>query len=364
MRDLLIHIIRKIIPKADISFVSDYIDNMKSERTIGAIPSPDFEDTDFLFILDRMYEIFKKGNVDCYENLCLRFAHISGIDSKSEIRSVGIGHSDDLKFEVVNGNEHSFVRVCTGVSEKRLECIKELSSRNGEGKLTDVIRIKNLDVLVFEWIDGRSVRDVMNGTTNREHFYWGYRSGIKLKKLHEIPLFAKPDVSNFVKSLNDLLDRCRYFSEAIPGYDRIVSRIHQYLPKITEADFAICHGDYNVDNILVSNQELMVIDFEYSRIGSVYEDVDTLMLFDGYDPYFSAGMIYGYCGGFGDQSFWRNLSFYHNVYLLNYYCRTFVYNYGNMALLHRVDEYNYKYCEDGQGVPGWFVKILDEMALL
>lgn len=190
---------------------------------------------------------------------------------------------------------------------KGLECLNEsiclltFVSKN----LPDINKQLNL----YVWLDGENLRSFLHNKTEISCYEYGIKSSKLLKKLHEV------NVSNVVARFNvdyyitDILAILRS-NDCILKYknlwlDLIVENAD--ILKIKKKD-SIIHFDFKPKNIMVSNDKLLLIDFDSFSIGNPW--------FDFYDKglaiykerqAFNKGVIDGYFNNNIPNDFWMFL---------------------------------------------------------
>jgi len=82
-----------------------------------------------------------------------------------------------------------------------------------------------------------------------------------------------------------------------------------------------CFGfdDYNIFNMMFSNESLAVIDFERYNICDPWEEFSDIVWSVKYSPHFATGQIRGYFGGEPPEEFWGLLALYISDYLLAFW---------------------------------------------
>ena len=190
---------------------------------------------------------------------------------------------------------------------KGLECLNEsicllpFVSKN----LPDINKQLNL----YVWLDGENLRSFLHNKTEISCYEYGIKSSKLLKKLHEVNVsnvVARFNVDNYITDILAILRS----NECILKYknlwlDLIVENAD--ILKIKKKD-SIIHFDFKPKNIMVSNDKLLLIDFDSFSIGNPW--------FDFYDKglaiykerqAFNKGVIDGYFNNNIPNDFWMFL---------------------------------------------------------
>lgn len=190
---------------------------------------------------------------------------------------------------------------------KGLECLNEsiclltFVSKN----LPDINKQLNL----YVWLDGENLRSFLHNKTEISCYEYGIKSSKLLKKLHEV------NVSNVVARFNvdyyitDILAILRS-NDCILKYknlwlDLIVENAD--ILKIKKKD-SIIHFDFKPKNIMVSNDKLLLIDFDSFSIGNPWFDFyDKGLVIYKERQAFNKGVIDGYFNNNIPNDFWMFL---------------------------------------------------------
>lgn len=190
---------------------------------------------------------------------------------------------------------------------KGLECLNEsicllpFVSKN----LPDINKQLNL----YVWLDGENLRSFLHNKTEISCYEYGIKSSKLLNKLHEVNVsnvVARFNVDNYITDILAILrsNECILKHKNI-WLDLVVENAD--ILKIKKKD-SIIHFDFKPKNIMVSNDKLLLIDFDSFSIGNPW--------FDFYDKglaiykerqAFNKGVIDGYFNNNIPNNFWMFL---------------------------------------------------------
>lgn len=167
----------------------------------------------------------------------------------------------------------------------------------------------NKQLNIYAWLDGENLRSFLQNKTEISCYEYGIKSSKLLKKLHEVNVsnvVARFNVDNYIAEILAILrsNECILKHKNI-WLDLIVENAD--ILKIKKKD-SIIHFDFKPKNIIVSNDELLLIDFDSFSIGNPW--------FDFYDKglaiykerqAFNKGVIDGYFNNNIPNDFWMFL---------------------------------------------------------
>lgn len=187
---------------------------------------------------------------------------------------------------------------------KGLECLSEsicllpIVSKN----FPDI----NKQLNIYAWLDGENLRSFLHNKTEISCYEYGIKSSELLKKLHEVNVsnaVARFNVDNYIAEILAILrsDECILKNKNL--WINLILENADIL-KIKNKD-SIIHFDFKPKNIMVSNDKLLLIDFDSFSIGNPW--------FDFYDKglaiykerqAFNKGVIDGYFKNNVLDEFW------------------------------------------------------------
>lgn len=129
-------------------------------------------------------------------------------------------------------------------------------------KVFDVIEIDGKQAIIMEYIQGRTIGDIIFKDMERAEYYMSIAVDIQ-QKIHAID-------ADSIEPMSEKLSR-QIQSANILGDER-KSILLQKLNAIT-SEKKLCHGDYHVFNLIMTNDDVIVIDWVDSSIGDIRADV-------------------------------------------------------------------------------------------
>lgn len=97
---------------------------------------------------------------------------------------------------------------------------------------------------------------------------------------------------------------------SISGGERIIDYLNQNRNLLKNRPQCFQHGDYHIGNMMMSGQELVIIDFDRFDFGDPWEEFNRIVWCAQKAPFFATGMVDGYFDFIVPQEFWQCLAFY------------------------------------------------------
>lgn len=184
-----------------------------------------------------------------------------------------IGGLNNTNFKVsYNGNDF-FIRICNKASLKN----------NFVNELEVINKAFSIDLTCkpyyFSIKNGNMILPWINGNMPNEHEFSSMnfidKLTTNLKKFHNL------NCKKIFKPFNDIrarIDLCKKLNIPIPNYinDLLNKLTHLEYILNTDITLGLCHNDLNCSNIILSNNNLYFIDYEYSSMGDVFFDLATI----------------------------------------------------------------------------------------
>ena len=184
---------------------------------------------------------------------------------------------------------------------------------------------------IQSWIDGEDLKTVLPQLSETEQYILGMKAGEILRKIHSIPLLethidywtAIPIKENWTVRYNRMLDNAvndykacgLRFSDDSYVLDYIDKNRHLLNNRPQCFDF----DDFNVFNMMFSNGNVIIIDFERYNICDPWEAFSDIVWSVKHSHHFATGQIRGYFGGEPPEEFWGLLALYFSEYLLAFW---------------------------------------------
>jgi tRNA A-37 threonylcarbamoyl transferase component Bud32 len=129
-------------------------------------------------------------------------------------------------------------------------------------KILDVTRIDGNQAIIMEYIKGKTIGDILLENMDQAEYYMNISVNIQ-QKIHMI-------VTDALEPMTDKLTRQ---IESVQNLDqRHKSALIQKLNTIT-FEKRLCHGDYHLFNLIMSENEVTIIDWVDSSTGDIRSDI-------------------------------------------------------------------------------------------
>ncbi|MBM7835192.1 phosphotransferase [Clostridium sardiniense] len=159
------------------------------------------------------------------------------------------------------------------LDEKSL--LKENSILKIINRKSYILRCENLSILLCNWIDGDTPCEYL---CNSNEFI--YKLSIKLKEFHSLTPSKELNCISPFSYINNKLSYCKDKNIQLPKtYDYYLELLNYIKNKFPIKNFSLCHNDLNPSNIIVSNNNPLLIDFEFSALNDIFFDLATYSLF-------------------------------------------------------------------------------------
>lgn len=166
--------------------------------------------------------------------------------------------------------------------------------------------------LLYTWIDGEDLGDVLPQLPAQEQYELGLRSGEILQKIHSIP--APPKQEDWAKRFRRKVKRKIRLYKAcgikLAGAKDLIRYLRKNKRLLKGRPQCFQHGDYHQGNFMLTAQGLVIIDFDRYDFGDPWEEFNRIVWCAQTSAHFAAGMVSGYFGGAPPMEFWRLLAYY------------------------------------------------------
>lgn len=165
---------------------------------------------------------------------------------------------------------------------------------------------------VLTWVDGVDAEEAIPNLSEAKQYSFGLRAGEILRTIHQIP--APDSQEPWETRMNHKIDRKIAGYRACPikydGAERMIAYIEEHRGLLVDRPQIYQHGDYHIGNMMMSNGELVIIDFDRDDYGDPWEEFNRIVWCAQKSPLFASGMVYGYFGEKPPETFWRLLALY------------------------------------------------------
>jgi len=236
----------------------------------------------------------------------------------TKIEPITKGWSKDKKYCVTNANGVKYLlRIAPSSQYESKKSLFELQKQVSELGVPMCIPIDfgncNAGVYTLQsWIYGEDFKDVLLRFTETEQYLFGIKAGEALRLIHSIT--APQDEKNWATKYNQKIDKqiAMYKDCDIQflGDNHILTYLTENRHLLeTRQSQCFQHGDYHIGNMMLSEGELIIIDFDRNSYGDPWEEFNRIV-FCKRSPHFSTGMLRGYFGGEPPKNFFETLMLY------------------------------------------------------
>lgn len=246
---------------------------------------------------------------------------VSCLQDVIKIEKLDKGYSLDKKYIVYFSDKKYLLRIgdINGYEKKKAEfqILRRMRKYNVQSPQPIDIGILselNFCYIIYSYIDGIDVKDVLHRLTEKEQYTIGTEAGRQLSSMHLL---------SGSLSLNSWYERAmakhyRYLEAykscgiKIGNDDKILDFIEKNKHLLKERPNQFQHDDFHLENIIVNNKRYAgVIDFNNFDWGDPLHDFVKVALFQRESSIpFSVGQIEGYFNGKVPETFWMLYSIY------------------------------------------------------
>lgn len=228
------------------------------------------------------------------------------------------GWSGDDKYCITSDTGEKFLlRISSLENEKRVReafHYQELVAKAGI-LVSKPIEIGTNDKQIYtieEWLEGDDARDVIANYSNQEQYDFGYTVGKYMLEIHKINAPSK--IAQWDEKFNAKMDRKiqNYLSSGFehPDAHYFIDYIEKNRHLLKGRNHTFQHGDYHIGNMMISNNEIFIIDFDKYDFGDPWEEFNRIVWSAQASDQFAKGMVDGYFNQEPPMTFWKLLSLY------------------------------------------------------
>jgi len=225
---------------------------------------------------------------------------VSFLDGAIFLNEVNEGWSDDKKFIYEQSGEKYLVRVretSLDLFNYKVSILKKFSSLSDRlPKLIDASYIDEHQVLIFEWLEGQSILEVIDGINEEKQFALGQQAGKILRDIHKES--APGDTIEWSKRYNEKIDRVilsyQQGKHHFNGDSLLIDYIENNRYLLNGIKNNLQHGDFHMGNMIVKEDELFVIDLDRCDYGCSVEEYNRFYFTSKFSPAFANGQLQGY----------------------------------------------------------------------
>ena len=166
--------------------------------------------------------------------------------------------------------------------------------------------------ILLSYLEGEDGEAAVSAMTDEEAYRLGIEAGNYLRRLHSVDI--PPQERTWWDRYREKMPRkiaalksCEY---KLPMQDMILDYYETHCDLMKDRPLVLCHGDYHLGNMIVSNGKIGIIDFDKNGIADPYDDLKPFCWNAMVSEYFETGLINGYFDHGIPDDFWRILKFY------------------------------------------------------
>lgn len=210
---------------------------------------------------------------------------------------------------------------------------------------------------IIEWIDGDDAENTIPTLPLEKQYTYGLKAGAYLKSIHSI---QAPDhildwEPRFNKKMSAKIDSYLSSTHKYEKGQLFIDYINANRDLLKNRPQTYQHGDYHIGNMMISNDQIYIIDFDRDDYGDPWEEFNRIVWSAQTSPAFATGIIDGYFNGNIPQDFWKLLLLYISSNTLS--SITWAEQYGLdqiEVMINQADEILSWYGEMTKVVPGWY----------
>ncbi|WP_420113049.1 phosphotransferase family protein [Pseudactinotalea sp.] len=245
-------------------------------------------------------------------------AELLASDRFTSVDSVTAGWSDDRKYRVTtpDGTRYLLRVSAPGRTDHRRQVFDVMSQVADQGvPICRPVEIDTCDdglYMLLEWIDGEDLGPLLPRIPASQQYELGVTSGRRLRTIHTAP--APEVATSWTELFNTKIDtKLRTYMASDLRYDgdeHLIRYVAENRHLLDGRPQTFQHGDYHPGNMMLSDGELYIIDFDRADIGDPWEEFNRIVWSAQLSPAFASGQLHGYVGGDPPDTFFRLLALY------------------------------------------------------
>lgn len=165
---------------------------------------------------------------------------------------------------------------------------------------------------LFSWVEGIEAEKKIPKLSFKDQYKFGLKAGRILKKIHEL----KPprNIISWEERFNKKIDKGIRLNEMCkikcPGADVIIKYIDSNRELLNKRKQTFHHGDYHIGNMIISGNEIGIIDFNRFDYGDPWEEFNRITWCARRSKAFASGRIDGYFENNVPDKFFKLIALY------------------------------------------------------
>jgi aminoglycoside phosphotransferase (APT) family kinase protein len=152
-------------------------------------------------------------------------------------------------------------------------------------KILDVTKIDGKQAIIMEYIQGRTIGDMLSENMEQAEYYMNISVDIQ-QTIHKIT----------ADSLEPMTEKLRRQIDSAPNLD--IRQKSDLIRKLDAMTFEkrLCHGDFHLFNLILSDSKVTIIDWVDSSAGDIRADIyRTYLLYSQYSVELADMYLHLYC---------------------------------------------------------------------
>lgn len=187
-----------------------------------------------------------------------------------------IGGLSSENYKVIYNNNPYFIKICTHIylhTDRDTEIT--VINKADEINISPHVYYFSLENgnMITSWINGK-----MPSLTDFSSSSFLSNLGTTLKTFHQLQ--CKKTFNPF-KHIKERLKICEKLNLSLPkSIDTLLSTLNSLEVKLNKNSLiGLCHNDLNASNIIIYNDKIYFVDYEYSSMGDIFFDLATISWF-------------------------------------------------------------------------------------
>jgi len=166
--------------------------------------------------------------------------------------------------------------------------------------------------MLQSWVDGEDLIPLLPNMTKEQHYSLGLDAGKYLRQIHTIPAPAEQEEWQlyFNAKIDRTINNYQECGLSFEGDNHILEYIEQNRHLLANRPQNFHHGDYHTGNMMLSDGELVIIDFDRFSFGDPWVEFNRIPFSVRISPLFATGQIHGYFDGEPPEEFFRLMTLY------------------------------------------------------
>ena len=275
------------------------------------------------------------------------------------------GWSNDQKYRINQESQSYLLRVSSLKQQTRVQTMFEKMKRVHDLSIP-ICKPISYEIIedeihaIYQYIEGKDLRDVLQSFSKEELYRLGYEAGEHLKKIHNIDKEKESDhwASRFNQKIDHKIKLYKESNLNVAKSELFIEYLNNHRHLLLNRPQSFHHGDYHIGNFMIDhNKNLIIIDFEKFDHGDPWEEFNRIVWSAQESPEFASGMIDGYFNCDVPEMFWKLLL----LYISNNTISSLTWGYAlgdeqYQVMLNQMQEILDWYDDLNQIIPTWYIK--------